>query len=286
LKLKDVKLEFIAALSGRYPSEEVLSFFTILSEHILKYSRLETALNASETLSEENQLKFEMAIARLKEQEPIQYITGQTEFYGLPFKVNEHTLIPRPETEELVEWIVSEVSNDTSEFNILDVGTGSGCIAISLANSLKNAKVSALDVSSEALEMARRNSEINNTSVDFFSLDVLTALSLPQEYQLIVSNPPYVRELEKKAMHPNVLEYEPATALFVTNEDPLLFYRKIAALAMSYLSPGGQLYFEINEYLSKELIILLKAAGFLNIEIKKDIFGKDRMLRCFTKNNN
>ncbi len=286
MKLIDIKLKFVAALSGVYPSEEALSFFTILSEHILKYSRLDAALNAHESISEENQLKFQKALARLKKHEPIQYITGHTEFYGLPFKVNEHTLIPRPETEALVDWIVSEFSEEPSEFNILDVGTGTGCIAISLASSLKNAKVSALDVSSEALEIALQNSEINNTTVDFFSLDIVTAQSLPQTYQVIVSNPPYVRELEKKAMQSNVLDYEPHTALFVTNDDPLLFYRMIAALAIRHLTPGGQLYFEINEYLSKELTDLLKSQGFLNIEVLKDIFGKDRMLRCFKTNNN
>ena len=280
MKLKDLKLKLNSELSGIYPSEEMQSFFTILSEYFLKYTRLESVLNAAEIVSEENLQNFQDAIARLKKYEPIQYIIGQTEFYGLPFKLNRHTLIPRPETEELVDWMVTDLRSRNSRFEILDMGTGSGCIAISLARNLKSAKVSALDFSSEVLAQARQNSELNKTQINFIQLDLLTASSLPQLFDVIVSNPPYVREQEKKAMHPNVLDYEPDAALFVTNEDPLLFYRKIAALAFRYLTPGGQLYFEINEYLSKELMALLKGEGFLKIELKKDIFGKDRMLKC------
>lgn len=227
--------------------------------------------------------KFQKAILRLKIHEPIQYIIGETEFYGLPFKVNKHTLIPRPETEELVEWIYSEFSNQQSTINnqqFLDIGTGSGCIAISLAKYLPNSKVSALDISEEALKIARENAETNKVEVDFFQKDILAAETLPKKYDVIISNPPYVRELEKKQMQQNVLKHEPESALYVGNEDPLLFYRTISHLAKKHLNPEGKLFFEINEYLADELTALLEDEGFKNIQVKKDIFGKDRMIKC------
>ena len=227
--------------------------------------------------------KFQKAIFRLKIHEPIQYIIGETEFYGLPFKVNKHTLIPRPETEELVEWIYIEFSNQQSTINnqqFLDIGTGTGCIAISLAKNLPNAKVSALDISEEALKIAQQNAEMNKVKIDFFQTDILAAETLPKKYDVIISNPPYVRELEKKQMQQNVLKHEPESALYVSNEDPLLFYRAISHLAKKHLNPEGKLFFEINEYLADELTALLEGEGFKNIQVKKDIFGKDRMIKC------
>ena len=189
--------------------------------------------------------KFQKAILRLKIHEPIQYIIGETEFYGLPFKVNKHTLIPRPETEELVEWIYSEFSNQQSTINqqqFLDIGTGSGCIAISLAKYLPNSKVSALDIFEEALKIAQQNAEMNKVKIDFFQKDILAAETLPKKYDVIISNPPYVRELEKKQMQQNVLKHEPESALYVGNEDPLLFYRTISRLAKNHLNPNGKLF--------------------------------------------
>ncbi len=223
--------------------------------------------------------KFENAIYRLKKNEPIQYIIGETEFYGLPFKVNKHTLIPRPETEELVDWVISEIP-PLGFRGILDIGTGSGCIAVSLAKNLPNAKVSALDISMEALKVARENAQINTVTIDFFPCDILKAEQLPEKYDIIVSNPPYVRESERDKMQPNVLNHEPASALFVEDKEPLVFYQAIARLSKTVLNPGGVLYFEINEYLGKDLQEVLTTEGFGKIIVKKDIFGKDRMLKC------
>jgi len=281
LTLKELKSTFITQLSGVYPSEEVGSIFTILSEYFLNYTRLETILKADESLSEEIIKHFENAISRLKRQEPVQYICGKTEFYSLPFKVDKHTLIPRPETEGLVQWIIDdENKKHTKLMTLLDIGTGSGCIAISLAKNLKNINVSALDFSPEALETAHKNSVLNSVKVAFFELDLLDAQKLPQQYDIMVSNPPYVRKMDKSNMRSNVLEYEPKSALFVTDNDPLLFYRKIARLAKRHLTDNGRVYFEINEYLSDELKALLQTEGFTDIEVRKDIFGKDRMIKC------
>lgn len=249
----------------------------------MKISRIQIALNSEKEISKETVQNFQSALVRLKNHEPIQYIIGETEFYGLPFKVNKHTLIPRPETEELVEWILCEFSNQQSTIKnqqFLDIGTGSGCIAISLAKNLPNSKICALDISEEALKIARENAEMNKVEVNFFQTDILKTKTLPKKFNIIVSNPPYVRELEKKWMQQNVLNYEPDSALFVTDNDPLLFYRAISKLAKQHLQPNGNLFFEINEYLANELTELLKSENFKNIEVKKDIFGKDRMLKC------
>ncbi len=281
MKLKDLKLEFTSQLSKIYPSEEIDSFFTILSQCILKYSRLQVSLKREQPISEENIKKFEKARARLLKQEPIQYITGETEFYSLLFKVTKDTLVPRPETEELVDWMIEENQNTTiAPLHILDVGTGSGCIAIALAKNIEGAKVTAIDISEEALKIAKENAQSNRVLVDFKHLDILDAQQLPSTYNVIVSNPPYVRESEKELMQANVLQHEPASALFVNDENALVFYRKIAELSLQDLAKGGSLFFEINEYLGEEMIQLLDDLGFVNIEIKKDIFGKDRMIKC------
>lgn len=281
MTLKELKSTFITQLSEVYPSQEVESIFTVLSEYFLNYTRLETVLKADESLSEEIIKHFENAISRLKRQEPVQYICGKTEFYSLPFKVDKHTLIPRPETEGLVQWIIDdENKKQTKSKTLLDIGTGSGCIAISLAKNLKDIDVSALDFSPEALKTAHKNSVLNSVKVTFFELDLMDEQTLPQRYDIMVSNPPYVRELEKSDMRSNVLEYEPKSALFVTDKDPFLFYRRIARLANLYLTDNGRVYFEINEYLSDELKALLLTERFTDIEVRKDIFGKDRMIKC------
>ncbi|MCB0451840.1 MAG: peptide chain release factor N(5)-glutamine methyltransferase [Aequorivita sp.] len=278
--LKELRTSFKIALSGLYPSEEIQSFFNILSEKYLNLSRIEIALNPERVISEEVSEKYQKALLRLKNYEPVQYIIGETEFYGLPFKVNKHTLIPRPETEELVEWIIDTSEFRIQDFGLLDIGTGSGCIAISLAKNLPDSKISALDISDGALKIARKNAEMNKVEVDFFQTDILNTKTLPKKYDVIVSNPPYVRELEKKQMRQNVLNYEPDSALYVKNDDPLLFYRVISQLAKKHLQPNGKLFFEINEYLADELTELLKSEDFKNIEVKKDIFGKNRMIKC------
>jgi len=283
LIIKELKSDFKNSLIGLYPSEEIQSFFNILSEKYLGLSRIEIALNPENIVSEEDSEDFQKALIRLKNHEPIQYIIGEAQFYGLPFKVNKHTLIPRPETEELVEWILSKqklITHNSKPITILDIGTGSGCIAISLAKNLPGSKISALDISEEALKVAQQNAELNKVEVEFFQADILKTKRLPKQYDVIVSNPPYVRELEKKQMQQNVLKHEPDSALFVKDDDPLLFYHTISHLAKTNLKANGKLFFEINEYLADELPQLLKNEGFQNIEVKKDIFGKNRMIKC------
>ena len=280
MKLSQLKINFTTVLQGVYDKEEVHCFFYILCDFFLQYSRFEVSMALDTIVSAKNITVFEKALLRLKKQEPIQYILGTTEFYGLTFKVNKHTLIPRPETEELVDWVLSNLHDQDSMLDILDIGTGSGCIAISLAKNIPTARVSGLDVSEKALEIAKENAVKNQVLVSFCQKDILRTTSLEKKYDVIVSNPPYVRQLEKKAMNPNVLDYEPGVALFVPNEDPLLFYRKIAQLAMVSLQTRGWLYFEINEYLSKEMDVLLKDIGFANIEIKKDFREVPRMIKC------
>ena len=280
MKLSQLKINFTTVLQGVYDKEEVHCFFYILCDFFLQYSRFEVSMALDTIVSAKNITVFEKALLRLKKQEPIQYILGTTEFYGLTFKVNKHTLIPRPETEELVDWVLSNLHDQDSMLDILDIGTGSGCIAISLAKNIPTAKVSGLDISEKALEVAQENAVKNQVLVSFCKKDILETTSLEKKYDVMVSNPPYVRQLEKKAMNANVLDYEPGIALFVPNEDPLLFYRKIAQLAMVSLQTRGWLYFEINEYLSKEMDVLLKEIGFANIEIKKDFREVPRMIKC------
>ena len=281
MTLQQLKKTFSNELSGIYPSEESESFFTILGQKYLGVSRLEAALDPDKSISEAISKKFIKAIDRLKNFEPIQYIVGETEFYGSLFQVNEHTLIPRPETEELVDWVIDDHKSKTTKSTaILDVGTGSGCIAISLAKYLENSRVDALDISEEALKVAKLNAAACNSKVSFFRQDILSMKSLPKRYDLIISNPPYVRENEKVKMSPNVLRHEPDSALFVNDEDPLVFYRTIAKLGREALAIGGLLYFEINEYLSMDLVEMLRFEGYIDVIVKKDIFGKDRMIKC------
>ena len=280
MKLSQLKINCTTQLQGMYDREEIHSFFYLLCDSFLNYRRFDVSMNHDRLLSKPTMARFDSALARLQAREPIQYILGCTEFYGLPFQVNKHTLIPRPETEELVDWILSHVQNQGAVLDILDIGTGSGCIAVALAKILPRASISALDISLKAIALAKENAINNNVSVSFSDQDILDTKSLEKKYDVIVSNPPYVRQQEKKAMHTNVLAYEPSNALFVPNGDPLLFYRKIAQLAMVSLQTKGWLYFEINEYLSKEMDVLLKEIGFANIEIKKDFRAVPRMIKC------
>lgn len=277
--IQEFKRHFFQELSGLYPETEIQSFFNILVEFKLHLSRIELALQHNFELHDDDFLFLQNVLSELKYQIPIQYIIGKTEFYGLPFKVDKNVLIPRPETEELVEWIVQNHKNQHN-IKILDIGSGSGCIAISLAKNLPKAKVSAIDISAEALNVAKNNAALNQVNVNFINSDILTIAKLPDVFDIIVSNPPYVRELEKDQMQQNVLANEPHIALFVKNENPLLFYDKIAELAKNHLTENGVLYFEINQYLGNETVELLKTKGFKNIEVKKDIYGVDRMMKC------
>ncbi|MDC8000351.1 peptide chain release factor N(5)-glutamine methyltransferase [Aequorivita todarodis] len=283
MKISKLKIDFQNALSRFYPSEEIQSFFDILSEKYLNLSRIEIALNPDRHISETEAEKFQNAIHRLQNHEPIQYIIGETEFYGLPFKVNKHTLIPRPETEELVDWVLSDLKGlkeKLSRLAILDIGTGSGCIAVSLAKNLPNATVSALDISEEALKVARQNAKLNGVSVELFKDNILKLEPPSKRYDIIVSNPPYVLHSEKNQMKPNVLNYEPELALYAPPWDDLMYYIPIIGWAEAFLSDGGALYLEINEKKGNELLRLLAAAGLSKSELRNDIFGKSRMIKA------
>ena len=300
--IKELKTHFFDSLKNIQDEQEIESFFFILTEYLHNLKRVDVALNPNFKISEEEVEKWNVILAELQQEKPIQHITGQAWFYGLKFEVNENTLIPRPETEELVEWIIeswkleagswksSSVKSSEVEMKILDIGTGTGCIPISLKANLPQANVSAIDVSEKALEVAKRNAKSNKVEINFIQTNILEVEDLsqlpspiihhPSSYNIIVSNPPYVRNLEKQEIKKNVLDYEPHLALFVEDTDALLFYRKIAQLALKNLSPNGLLFFEINQYLGKETVELLDNLGFKNIELKKDIYGNDRMIKC------
>ena len=282
--LKEFKLFFNEALSAIYPKTEIDSFFFILIEEKLKLQRIDTVLKPDFLITKKNLIDLKTIVKRLQKEEPIQYIIGSTEFYGLPFLVDKNTLIPRTETEELVAWVLDEIkvltNNKITELSILDIGTGTGCIPISLAKNLTSLNISAIDISPEALIIAKQNAILNKVTIEFIELDILNAESLPQEYDVIISNPPYVRELEKVEIKNNVLENEPHLALFVEDENPLIFYNKIADLAKQQLSKNGMLFFEINQYLGKETVNMLVKKGFKNIQLKKDLFGNDRMIKA------
>lgn len=279
MQIQQFKTTFFNELNNLYPETEIQSFFNLLVEFKLNLTRIEVALQPDFEIQNTELTFLQNSIVDLKKFIPIQYIIGETEFYGLPFTVNKNVLIPRPETEELVDWIIKDWKN-SKEIKILDIGTGSGCIPISLAKNLQNSEVYSIDISSEAIKTAKNNAGINNVSIHFTEADILNTTKLTNMFDVIVSNPPYVRELEKEQMQQNVLANEPHLALFVKDENPLLFYDKITDLAKSHLSKNGQLYFEINQYLGKETIELLKSKGFTTIKLKKDIFGVDRMLKA------
>ncbi|MCU4188658.1 peptide chain release factor N(5)-glutamine methyltransferase [Flavobacterium sp. HXWNR29] len=281
--LKQYKAHFFNSLKNIQDEQEIKSFFFILTEYLHNLKRVDVALNPDFEISDAAIEKWNAILVDLQQEKPIQYITGEAWFYGLRFEVNENTLIPRPETEELVEFILKETSNfqlPASSLNILDIGTGTGCIPISLKVNLPQANVSAIDISEKALEVAKRNAELNKVEINFIEANILEVEDLNQHFDIIVSNPPYIRNLEKQEIKKNVLDYEPHLALFVEDTDALLFYRKIAQLALKNLSPNGLLFFEINQYLGKETVELLENLGFKNIELKKDIYGNDRMIKC------
>ncbi|MBU3822556.1 peptide chain release factor N(5)-glutamine methyltransferase [Flavobacteriaceae bacterium XHP0103] len=280
MRLKEIQHIFHKELDAIYDTNEVDSFFLLLIEAYYKISRLQMAMDPNIALEDDG--KMVSALDALKNEVPIQYIIGETVFFGLPFKVDENVLIPRPETEELVDWIIKKttVPNPT----ILDIGTGSGCIAVTLAKKMPEAKVFALDVSKEALEVATENAILNETTVDFLKADILDSNTWSTDFKklkfdVVVSNPPYVREQEKARMKSNVVDNEPHLALFVSDENPLQFYKAITNFSTTNLKVGGRLFFEINEYLGNDMIQLLKAHNFVNIELKQDIFKRDRMIK-------
>lgn len=285
---------FRKELENLYPADEIETFLFFSFSEYFGFSRSDMVLKKDMRLSESELLKFFRVIRKLKLHVPVQYILGHTEFYGLDFKVNEAVLIPRPETEELVEWVLEGTkgegrgAGDTlnikhQTLNILDVGTGSGCIAIALKKNMPDAEVYALDISEKALVVAKVNAEKNNTAINFIHADILKPTFQPSNlpaFQLLISNPPYITEAEKPAMHPNVLEHEPHTALFVTDNDALLFYRAILDFAKERLAADGKIYFELNANYASEIAALAKEKGFVNCEVRKDLSGKERMMRC------
>jgi release factor glutamine methyltransferase len=284
-QISSIQQFFRKELKDLFEQEEIEQFIFYSFEYYLGYTRTDLSLNTNNRVSESELLKLNDTVKRLKKKEPIQYILGETWFHGLKFKVNADVLIPRPETEELVEWLLNQSghihTSQNNEFKILDIGTGTGCIAIALKKNLTTAAVYALDISEKALEVARANAVLNNADIQFIHADILhPEFRTENHFDLIISNPPYILPSEKANMNANVLEYEPELALFVTETDPLLFYRKIADFAQNRLTERGQLFFEINENKGEEIKNLLGSLGFRQVEIKKDLNGKDRMVKA------
>ena len=282
MTLKHYRDQFIQELTPLYDAGEAESFFYLILEAKHQLKRVDIALQPDLAFSESELKTWSSILEQLKKEIPVQYILGTTHFYGLEFEVNSNVLIPRPETEELVDWIIEsqQLEIGDKKVRILDIGTGSGCIAISLAKNLPNAEVFALDVSDKALATAKKNAELNQVAIQFIHKSILEIEDLGQQFDLIVSNPPYVRHLEKQEIKKNVLDNEPHLALFVDDNDALIFYRKIAELALKNLNPQGQLYFEINQYLGQETLDLLQEMGFKDVTLRKDIYGNDRMIQC------
>jgi release factor glutamine methyltransferase len=272
---------FKEKLGRIYDPKEAESICSMVMEDVLKLrGRMEISQSRSVQLSPDQKEKLLNMLDRLLSSEPVQYVLGIAAFYGLTFRVDKNVLIPRPETEELVDLIIKE--NAKSDPVVLDIGTGSGCIAITLKKNIKGAIVYALDVSEMALNMARENARIHGTAIKFVKADFLKGeVHLPVSPDIIVSNPPYVLHSEKEQMHSNVVDFEPHTALFVNSDEPLIFYETISEYALKHLAPGGKLYFEINERYGDRLQQLMKAKGFKNIRLRRDLNEKDRIIIAF-----
>lgn len=278
---------YITTLTSIYDESEAKSLAWWSINDVCKISRTSFLASKEKVISEQQEASLQHILEELKTGKPIQYVLGETEFYGLPFKVNPSVLIPRPETEELVDWILIEIRNsdllNDINGNILDIGTGSGCIPIAIKKFLPEFNISALDVSKVAIETAKINAELNQTEIEFIEDDILNPSQLfllNKQYTIIISNPPYVRESEKTAMHNNVLGHEPHLALFVADDNALIFYSRIAEFAKTNLVKGGMLFLEINENLAPQTIDLLEGKGLRNIELRQDIRGKNRMIKA------
>ncbi len=266
--LKNVKTE-----------REIQSIAFIVTEHLFNYSKTEVLLNKSKEVDNITEQKFFHILSRLKKDEPLQYILEQTEFYGLSFKVNNNVLIPRQETEELVRWIIED-NKDRKNLNITDIGTGSACIAVAVAKNITNCRMIAIDNSKKVLAVATTNALKNDVEIVFLNHDICKNIKLANKQDIIISNPPYVRKKEKKLMPVNVLNYEPASALFVDDNNPLKFYKAIIEFCKINLKDAGILYLEINESLHNETKNILADNNFININIRKDINGKFRMIKA------
>lgn len=283
MTIKDIHQHILSSLNNFYPEMEVKNFSYLILNSILNYSRYQVHENFELSVDESQYAKIKNIVEELKIYKPIQYIIKKTEFYNCILNVSEDVLIPRPETEELVDWIIKDRPKNGSQ--ILDIGTGSGCIAIALAKNLPHLRVWAMDISKKAIKIASENALENNTSIKFFQGDIL---NMPNEIQtnqfdVIVSNPPYVRESEKALMKPNVLDWEPEISLFVPDEDPLIFYKEIIRMASKSLVSRGQIFLEINEIFPEEIKNMLTKYKFDAIEVRKDISGKSRMVKAVMK---
>ncbi|MGY8979991.1 MAG: peptide chain release factor N(5)-glutamine methyltransferase [Flavobacteriales bacterium] len=275
LKVGNIIPLFLKKINN-YSNEETTSIAYIVIQEILGFNKIHVILNSDNIISLNHENKINLIINNLKLDKPIQYILGKANFFNLSFFVNKYVLIPRPETEELINWILENKFN-----KVLEIGTGSGCISISLAKN-SSANISAIDISSNAIKIARKNADNYKLDINFLCEDVFT-FKTDEKYDLIVSNPPYVLESEKKKMHNNVLNFEPHNAIFVKDTDPLLFYNFISVFASQHLNSNGFLFFEINEMFENEIILILKRNNFVNIELKKDLNGKDRMIKANKK---
>lgn len=278
--VKELRHRYVEMLCKIYDKEEANALLMILLEHHFGISRVALALNPDMLLSDTECLTLQSSIRQLTASRPIQYVIGKTEFCGLEFEVDENVLIPRPETEELVTIISSQAKTLAGAVDVLDIGTGSGCIAVSLARLIEGCRVTAIDISGNALDVARRNAARNGASVNFINADILSDPALPRRFDIIVSNPPYVCESERRDMRANVLDFEPPTALFVSDDDPLVFYRHIIDFARTHLKPHGTVWFEVNEHLGAETAELCRRHGFGDSAVMKDLFGKDRYVKA------
>lgn len=275
--MKETLRQLRATLREIYPPGEAEAIIRLMFEYLKGWSPVDIVLHEDEPLSEFMQGKVRGILQRLMRHEPIQYITGHARFYGLELKVNRHVLIPRPETEELVEMIVTR-AGDRTDLRVLDAGTGSGCIALALARNLKFPQVTAIDISEEALEVARANAKALKCRITFARRDILNLPAERDRWDIIVSNPPYIDRSEAADMEANVLDYEPHSALFVPDDDPLVYYRALGAYAVKALEPGGRLYFEINPRHVESLTAMLSAMGFEQAQSHKDIHGRQRFV--------
>jgi release factor glutamine methyltransferase len=281
MNLLQAEQAFKTSLAHLYEANEARSLLLLCIKHLYGWDRTYYLLHRQDLLSDTQASELLSLLNQLESGKPVQYILSETEFYGLTFLVNSSVLIPRPETEELVKWVLDTCQEgQLNQPRILDIGTGSGCIPISLKKNQADAAVSALDISKTALATAKKNAELNQVEIDFIHQDILASTLQLGEWDMIISNPPYVTLAEKAQMRSNVLDHEPHTALFVPDNDPLVFYRRIADLAATHISPKGYLFFEINEHLSSETVAMLQEKGFSKIELRKDLPGKDRMIRC------
>ena len=275
-KIRDIVDYFKSELSDIYSYRENISLAYIVIEDIFGYNRSESIINANKEIRLNEIKKINNIIFELKNNKPIQYILGSTNFYGIKIKVNENTLIPRPETEELVDWILKDDFN-----SMLDIGTGTGCIPIAIAKN-KDVKIYALDKSKNALKIAKENSRINNVNINFIEVDIFK-FNESLNFDLIVSNPPYILKSKIDSMSSNVVDYEPHEALFVNDKDPLVFFKQISKIAIQMLNSNGKLYFEINEDYATEIKLILNEFGFVDIQLKNDINDRNRMLRAIKK---